>query len=79
MFNISKYNQNTVLFIYVDDVILVDTSLSEFDRIKGILHSNFKIMDLEILKYIFCFEVAHSREGIVISQRKYFLYLLHDT
>lgn len=63
--------------VYVDDVILDGTSLTEFDMIKGILHSKFKIKDLRILKYFLGLEVKHSREGIVISQRKYCLDLLY--
>jgi hypothetical protein len=46
------------LLIYVDDIILAGTSLEEFQRIKSILDSNFKIKDLGILKYFLGLEVA---------------------
>lgn len=65
--------------MYVDEVILVGTSLSEFDRIKDILHINFKIKDLGILNYLLDLKVAYLKEGIFIPQRKYSMYLLHDT
>jgi hypothetical protein len=41
----------TVLVVYVDGVIIVGDSLSEFQSIKAILHSYFKIKDLGQLKY----------------------------
>jgi hypothetical protein len=67
------------LLIYVDDIILAGTSLEEFQRIKSILDSNFKIKDLGILKYFLGLEVAHSKAGITVSQRKYCLDLLNDS
>jgi hypothetical protein len=53
--------------------------LTEIDRIKVILDNNFKIKDLGPLKYFLGLEVAQSREGITISQRKYCLDLLKDS
>jgi len=35
-----------ILLVYVDDIILAGNSLSEFQHIKSILHSSFKIKDL---------------------------------
>ncbi|GAU24572.1 hypothetical protein TSUD_149130 [Trifolium subterraneum] len=51
----------------------------EIDRIKAILDTNFKIKDLGVVKYFLGLEVAHSKEGISISQRKYCLDLLKDS
>jgi hypothetical protein len=65
--------------VYVDDIILAGTSIDEFTRIKHILDSKFKIKDLGSLKYFLGLEVAQSREGISISQRKYCLDLLQDS
>lgn len=78
MFTLIKDGHTTVLLVYVDDVILVGTSLQEFDRIKQILHNAFKIKDLGKLKYLLGLEVAYSKEGIVISQRMHCLDLLKD-
>ena len=65
--------------MYVDDIILAGTSLVEFQRIKNILDNQFKTKDLGILKYFLGLEVAHSKKGFSISQRKYCLDLLDSS
>ena len=69
----------TILLVYVDGIILTSNSLSEFQHIKSILHSSFKIKDLGQLKYFLGLEVAHSKQGISLCQRKYCLDLLSDS
>jgi hypothetical protein len=69
----------TALLVYVDDIILAGNSLSEFDRIKKVMDKEFRIKDLGQLKYFLGIEVAHSKSGISICQRKYCLDLLKDT
>ncbi|XP_024626656.1 uncharacterized protein [Medicago truncatula] len=71
--------QFTALLVYVDDIILAGNSLDEFTFIKNILHNSFKIKDLGQLKYFLGLEVAHSKLGISLCQRKYGLDLLSDT
>jgi hypothetical protein len=79
LFTIHSGSDFTALLVYVDDIILAGTCLTEIDRIKVILDNNFKIKDLGSLKYFLGLEVAQSREGITISQRKYCLDLLKDS
>lgn len=76
MFTLLRNDHITILLVYVDDVILEGTPLSEFDHIKQVLHNTFKFKDLGTLNYFLGLEVAHSKDGISISQRKYCLYLL---
>ena len=51
----------TALLVYLDDITLVGSSLTEFARIKSILDSHFRIKDLGVLKYFLGLEVAHSK------------------
>ncbi|MCH79800.1 retrovirus-related Pol polyprotein from transposon TNT 1-94, partial [Trifolium medium] len=79
LFTLSTSTDFTALLVYVDDIILAGTSIAEFTRIKTILDDKFRIKDLGKLKYFLGLEIAQSREGINISQRKYCLDLLKDT
>lgn len=61
------------LLIYVDLVIVSDTSISEIETVKPTLHSKFTIKDLGHLKYFLGLEVARSHQGIFLSQKNLFL------
>jgi hypothetical protein len=78
LFTLTSGSDFTALLVYVDDVILAGTSLTEFSRIKSILYTKFQIKDLGTLKYFLGLEVAQSTAGISISQRKYCLDLLES-
>ena len=68
-----------MLLVYVDDIILAGNSLSEFQHIKTILDTSFKIKDLGQLKYFLGIEDAHSKLGILLCYRKYCLDFLSDS
>lgn len=58
---IKKTSQSfIVLLVYVHDIILAGNSLHEFQHIKTILDTLFKIKDLGQLKLFLGHEVAHS-------------------
>jgi len=69
----------TALLVYVDDIILAGNSMEEIEHIKGLLHSTFKIKNLGELKYFLGIEVARSKKGIHLCQRKYALDILEET
>ena len=79
LFTMQSGSNFTALLVYVDDVILAGNCISEIHRIKDTLDAAFKIKDLGQLKYFLGIEVAHSKTGISICQRKYCLDLLKDT
>jgi hypothetical protein len=63
----------------VDDIILTRDYEEELVRLKKLLAKEFEIKDLRYLKYFLGMEVAQSRKGIYVSQRKYVLDLLKET
>ena len=65
--------------VYVDDMIITDGDEIEKHSMNERLFAQFEIKDLGKLKYFFGIEVAYSRQGIFISQRKYILDLLKET
>ncbi|XP_057437891.1 uncharacterized mitochondrial protein AtMg00810-like [Lotus japonicus] len=52
--------------------------LEEITKVKQFLDNQFKIKDLGNLRYFLGFEVARSKEGLVLSQRKYALDLIEE-
>lgn len=69
----------SILIVYVDDIILTGNDVMEMSKLKESLASAFEIKDLGPLRYFLGMEVARSRKGIVVSQRKYILDLLKET
>ena len=67
-----------ILKVYVDDIILIGDASQEILRLKKLQATEFEIKDLETLRYFLRMEVARSKEGIAISQRKYILDLLNE-
>lgn len=68
-----------ILIVYVDDIILTGDYEDELIKLKTLLAKEFETKDLGSLKYFLGMEVARSRKGISVSQRKYVLDLLKET
>jgi hypothetical protein len=68
----------TALLVYVDDIILANSSITNIVAVKDCLHDKFKIKDLGILRFFLGIEGAKSPMGIHICQRKYALNILAD-
>lgn len=69
----------TALSICVDDMVVSKDDLEEKKAIQKYLAGEFEMKGLGQLKYIFGIEVARSKQGIYLSQRKYMLDLLTET
>ncbi|XP_019052159.1 PREDICTED: uncharacterized protein LOC109114264 [Nelumbo nucifera] len=67
------------LIVYVDDIFVIGDWNDEIQSLKGFLDTQFEVKDLGPAKYFLRIEVARSRKGMFISQRKYVLDLLKDT
>ena len=65
--------------IYVDDVIMAGNDEHKIKETKKFLNDKFSIKDLGPLKYFLGIEAARTKDGIVLSQRKYTLDILEDS
>ena len=65
--------------MYVDDIVLTGDDLEEIKKLKERLATEFEIKNLGALKFFLGIELARSKHGIFISQRKYVLDLLKET
>lgn len=72
-------NKITIIIVYVDDIIVTGDDALEMEGLKKKLAAEFEIKDLGALRYFLGMEVARSRAGISVSQRKYVLDLLKET
>ncbi|RVW60823.1 Retrovirus-related Pol polyprotein from transposon TNT 1-94 [Vitis vinifera] len=68
-----------IIIVYVDDIILTGDHEEKIDLLKKLLTKEFEIKDLGNLKYFLRMEIARSKKGIAVSQRKYVLDLLNET
>ena len=75
----SKEGKVAILIVYVDDIILIGDDCGGLENSKKFLAKEFEIKDLGNLKYFLGMEFARSKEGIVVSQKKYVLDLLKET
>src|SRR5262249_39351281 len=68
----------TYLVVYVDGIVLTGNDHEEISQLKQHLFSHFQTKDLGKLKYFLGNEVAQSKTGVVLSQRKYALNILAE-
>nr|CAD1818497.1 unnamed protein product [Ananas comosus var. bracteatus] len=68
-----------IIIVYVDDIILTGDHEEEPCQIKQCLAKEFEIKDLGNLKFFLGMEIARSKKGKAVSQRKYVLDLLSET
>ncbi|CAA6673584.1 unnamed protein product [Spirodela intermedia] len=69
----------TILIVYVDDILITGDDTNEIQNLSKNLSQEFDIKSLGRLRYFLGIEVAHSKEGILISQHKYTVDLLQET
>lgn len=69
----------TAIIVYVDDIAITRDDSEKVRRLKSHIGDEFEVKHLGALHYFLRIEVARSRKGIFISQRKYILDLLTKT
>jgi len=67
------------LMVYVDDIVITRNDITRIAQLNNHLFSHFQTKDLGRLKYFLGIEVTQSKEGVIISQRKYALDILEET
>ena len=78
-YRITESGRRILLLVYVDDIVITGDDMDGIALLKSHLHRQFHTKDLGPLKYFLGIEVARSKQGIYISQRKYVLDMLEET
>ena len=60
-----------LLLLYMDDMIITGDHLSGIQELKNFLSHQFEMKDLGHLSYFLGLEIAHSTDGLYITQAKY--------
>ena len=70
---------DTILIVYVDDIIITGSNTKEAARLEKHLTTAFEVKALGRLKYFLGIEIAYSNKGYLMTQQKYILDLLNET
>ncbi|XP_019055704.1 PREDICTED: uncharacterized protein LOC109115797 [Nelumbo nucifera] len=73
-----EQGRTLALIVYVDDIVITGDWVSDIQRVKNFLVTQFEVKDLGPLRYFLGIELVHFQQGFFISQRKYTLDLLKD-
>ena len=74
-----QHGKITALIVYIDDMVVTGNDPDERKALQSHLSSEFKMKDLNHLKYFLGIEVSRSDKGIFLSPRKYALHFLQET
>uniref|UniRef100_A0A2N9GTP1 Reverse transcriptase Ty1/copia-type domain-containing protein n=1 Tax=Fagus sylvatica TaxID=28930 RepID=A0A2N9GTP1_FAGSY len=67
------------VLVYVDDILITSNNTASVKTLTEFLDQNFKLKDLGPAKYFLGLELARSKKGISLCQRKYALDILEDS
>lgn len=78
LFTKKSGNGIVIILIYVDDLLLLGSSIELINEAKSVLHKQFKVKHLGELRYFLGIKVLRSHQGILLNQRKYTLELFQS-
>lgn len=78
LFFLHQRNGSVFVLVYVDDILITGSSSSIIQQVKIMLCNHFHTKDLGSLKYFLGVEVANSKNGMYLCQRKYTLDIIKD-
>ncbi|KAL0371038.1 UNVERIFIED_CONTAM: Retrovirus-related Pol polyprotein from transposon RE2 [Sesamum angustifolium] len=67
-----------VLAVYVDDILITGSDVVGIEEANTYLQKHFVTKDLGRPRYFLGIEIAHSKHGVALSQRKYACDLLQE-
>ena len=76
LFILQRPEVTMYILVYVDDIILVSSSVRAADRLVSSVCADFAVKDLGRLHYFLGLEVIPSDAGLTLTQQKYFQDLL---
>ena len=77
LFIYSQSDVSLYMLVYVDGIVIAGSSPTAVDRLVQSLSDAFSIKDLGVLSYFLGLEASPNSGGMMITQRKYALDLLH--
>jgi hypothetical protein len=78
LFILSMSNDIFNLLVYVDDILLTESNLVLLHQLIQLLSLEFKIQDLEIIRYFLGFEVHLTIMDLKLRQEKYVINIIHQ-
>jgi hypothetical protein len=79
LFIYNKHGTQLYMLIYVDDIIILGSSITVVTHLLAQLCDDFVVKDLGPLNYFMGIQLRHTSQGLLLSQQKYIQDLLTRT
>ncbi|CAI7843228.1 unnamed protein product [Closterium sp. NIES-53] len=78
LYHLVRDEGRSSLYLYVDDILLMSSSMVLLDEVKSLLSSRFRMKDLGEAKYYLGVQIERDESGILIHQERYILNMLES-
>lgn len=69
---------NSIVFMYVDDVLVVANSIEAINIVKQSIYQAYSIKDLRDVRFFLHIKICRTLEGFMLNQRKCLFNILKD-